>query len=141
MPECDVCGESFDTERGVKVHASQVHSESDRKKQEVMIMEMISEGKKTVTDLADSLGMQPDKVKARLNELIEKDYIQENVESGKDKVYTLTERGQKEIPALVRDVLEETQDFVDGVRGSFEKHLGPLLPKIDIQWPKKRDEE
>lgn len=141
MPECDVCGESFDTERGVKVHASQVHSESDRKKQEVMIMEMISEGKKTVTDLADSLGMQPDMVKDRLNELMEKEYIQENVESGKDKVYTLTERGQKEIPALVRDVLEETQDFVDGVRGSFEKHLGPLLPKVDIQWPKKRDEE
>lgn len=139
--ECDKCGKEFETERGMHIHAAQVHADTDEKRDELIVMEMIHNGKKTVDELVDSLGWDESRVKERLDELKEKDYVKKNVEASRDAFYTLTERGQKELPELVTDLVEETKEFVDGVRGSFEKHLGPLLPKVDVEFPRKKKKE
>ncbi|MDY6778373.1 MAG: winged helix DNA-binding protein [Candidatus Nanohaloarchaea archaeon] len=139
--ECEHCGKTFDTSRGMKVHAAQVHKETEEKKEELVLLELINEGKRSLNEMKDELNWEDSRIKERLDDLMEKDYISENVKSGKKTFYEITERGQEEIPALVEDVVEETQSFVKGVRSSFEKHIGPLLPRIDVEWPRKKKED
>lgn len=136
--ECDVCGRSFDTERGLNIHKSQVHTEDT--KDTLLVMEMIESGKQTVSDVADSLDWDEDRVRDRLEDLRDNDYV-ERVEDSRDRVYELTEPGRKHIPKLVGELAEETSDFVDQVQDSVSKHVGPLVPDITIDWPEKKDEE
>ena len=49
--ECDECGKTFDTERGMKVHASQVHPDEDDSSEEETTKEM-----DTATDLEFEVG-------------------------------------------------------------------------------------
>ncbi|MCJ7429348.1 MAG: hypothetical protein MUP66_03055 [Candidatus Nanohaloarchaeota archaeon QJJ-5] len=136
--ECDVCGDEFDTERGRNIHASQVHDDDDTK-ETLMVMEMVQNGKKTVSDVADSLGWDEDRVRGKLEELRDHDYV-EQVEEGTDRVYELTEPGRKHIPKLVGELAEETKDFVENVQESVSKHVGPLVPKVTVEWPDKDEE-
>lgn len=140
--ECSACEKSFDTKRGLNVHKSRVHASTEKKKEEVILLEMISEGRKSVEQMMDDLDWDESRVKKRLDELVDKDYLKRNVESGKKTIYELTEPGREHIPELVEEVVEETRDWVDNVRGSFEKHLGAMLPEVDVTWPKdkKKDE-
>jgi len=53
--ECSTCGTSFDTSRGLNVHKSRVHAATEKKKEEVVLLEMINEGKKSLEEIVDSL--------------------------------------------------------------------------------------
>lgn len=136
--ECDVCGQEFDTERGAKIHASQVHDDADTK-DKLLVMEMIENGRQSVSDVAESLGWDEDRVTDRLEDLRENDYV-EQVEEGRDRVYELTEPGREHIPKLVGELAEQTREFVDGVQESVSKHVGPLVPKVSVEWPDKDED-
>lgn len=134
--ECSQCGKSFDTSRGLNVHKSRVHASTEKKKEEVVLLKMVKDGRKSVEEMVDSLDWEESRIKKRLDDLVDKDYLQENVESGKETIYELTEPGREHIPKLVNEVVEETRDWVDSVKGSVEKHIGPLLPDVEVTWPK-----
>jgi len=139
MPACEVCGKNFDTERGKNVHKTQVHG--PKEKERLLLLELIHEGKSTVSEMADQLDWDESRIKDRLDELMEKEFVQrrkEDLESGRDYVYELTEEGKEEIPELVEELVEETRSFVEGVRDSFKEHLGPLMPKVSVEWPKQK---
>ncbi len=135
--KCDKCGKSFDTKRGLSVHQGQVHKDTDEKKEKLMIIQLLDSGKKTASDIADVLGENTDRVKGHLQELMEKDYVKEHVESGREAFYTVTEEGRKRIPPLLKDILQQTKDFAEGVGKAFKKHFGDIMPKIRIEWKEK----
>lgn len=146
MPKCEVCDKSFDTERGKNVHKTQVHGR--REQEHLVILELINEGRRTVSDMAEKLGWDEDKIRRRLNELKDREFVQKSVEkskemteSSREAVYELTERGRKEIPELMGELAEETRSFLENISESFREHLGPLMPKISVKWPKKRKKD
>lgn len=58
MPSCDVCGEDFDTERGVSIHSGQKHSEQ-RWRDEDLLRELYVEQEKTIYEVADEIDSNP----------------------------------------------------------------------------------
>ncbi|MDY6771053.1 MAG: winged helix-turn-helix transcriptional regulator [Candidatus Nanohaloarchaea archaeon] len=139
--ECSKCGKSFDTSRGLNVHKSRVHGSTEKKREQVVLLEMIDNGKQSVQELVDSVDWSESRVRERLDDLVDEDYIRKNVESSKKTIYEITEPGREHIPKLVDEVVEETRDWVEGVRGSVEKHVGALLPEVEVTWPKDKEEK
>lgn len=139
--ECDVCGRSFSTKRGLGVHKAQMHTEAEETKEELMLLQLIEDGKAKVSELAESLGMEEKRIQKRVNDLVEKEFVREKVEEGRDAIYDLTDQGRERIEPLVNDIVSETKSFVQNIRDAFSEHLGDSIPRIRIEWPEKDDEE
>lgn len=137
--ECAECGKAFSTKRGLGVHKAQMHGDAEKKKEELLILQMIDKGKQKITDLADELGWDESRIKKRLDTLIEKDYVQEKMEQGREAMYKLTEEGRKRIVPLLKDIVDETKKFAEGVKESFKEHIGSALPRIEVKWPEDED--
>lgn len=115
-------------------HCSVVHMAGNKKKEKkdkLLVMRLIEEGQNRVNDLQETLDWTRDRVEETVEDLRDSDYV-EYAQKGQEEALKLTERGREEIPALVRDVADETRDFLESVTNTFSKHLGNMLPDIDI---------
>ncbi len=139
--ECDVCEKSFDTKRGLGVHKTKSHEDVVDKKDDLEIIKLLEKGSKTVDEIADELNKSKDRVEERINKLMEKEWVQKQVESGKEMFSTAAEVGEDVVLPLMKDIFEETKEFYEGVSEVFKKRLGPKLPKLHIEWPEKEEEE
>lgn len=137
--ECNTCGRSFDSERGLHVHQSKTHGGEESRKAKVVVLEQIKQGKESISDLAETLGMDTEELEELLDELVDEEYIQEKIEEGRETFYEVTEQGEEEAQALVDDILEEAQDFVDSVKESFNRHFNKSIPRIRIEWPEEEE--
>lgn len=133
--ECDICDRSFDSQRGLSVHESKTHGSEESRKAKVVVLEQIKQGKESISDLAESLGMDKKEIQDLLDQLVDEDYIQKKMEEGQEALYEVTEQGEEEAQALIDDIIEEAQDFVDSVKQSFQKHFNKVVPRINIEWP------
>ena len=146
MPEdekytCDECGKEFSTKRGLSVHITRMHENVEDKKDDLEIMKMLEKGRKNLEEIADELNKNRERVEERIDKLMEKEWVQKQMENGKEMYYSLTETGKERVIPLMKDILDETKDFVEGVAEAFKNRLGPVMPKVEISWPKDREDE
>lgn len=115
-------------------------AEESKKRDELVVMRLISEGKNRVSDLTETLDWTRDRVEETLEDLRENEYV-ERVQEGGDQVLRVTDQGVKEVPKLARDVAEDTREFVDSVLGSFQKHFSKVFPKVTVDVNVEKDDE
>ncbi|MDY6769725.1 MAG: C2H2-type zinc finger protein [Candidatus Nanohaloarchaea archaeon] len=106
-------------------------ADNESKKDELVVMRLIAEGKTQVRELQDSLEWSRDRVEQTVDDLMDHEYV-EQVQEGGDQVLAITERGRRELPELVGEVMSETREFVDAVTGSFQKHLSRVFPAVSV---------
>lgn len=104
---------------------------SKSKRDELLVMRLISEGKNRVKDLTETLGWTRDRVEETVDQLKDNDYVKQ-VSEGGDRVLEVTDRGVKEVPKLARDVADDTREFVDSVMDTFQKHFNKVFPRVTI---------
>ncbi len=132
---CDECEKSFSTERGLHVHASKVHDGVEDKKVDLKIMKVLKDKDRDLDDIARELDKSKHVVENRIEELMEKEWVQKQVDSGKDAYYKITEVGEEVVVPLMKDIVEETKDYIEDVSEAFKNRVGPRLPKISVEWP------
>ncbi|MDY6766361.1 MAG: MarR family transcriptional regulator [Candidatus Nanohaloarchaea archaeon] len=101
------------------------------KKDELVVMRLIAEGKDQVRDLQDSLDWSRDRVEETVDDLQDHEYV-EKVQDGGDQVLAITERGREHLPKLFGEVMDETREFVEAVSGSFQKHMSKVFPSVSV---------
>lgn len=116
-------------------------AEDSKKRDELVVMRLIGEGKNRVTELTETLDWGRDRVEETVDDLRENEYIKQASEGG-DRVLEITDQGVKEVPRLARDVADDTRDFVDSVMDTFHQHFTEIFPKytIDINVHKEDDD-
>lgn len=114
----------------------------DSKRDELIVMRMIGEGKDRVNEIAETLDWTRDRVEDTVDDLREHKYVKQ-VQDGGDQVLKVTDRGVREVPKMARDVADDTRQFVDNVMGSFQKHFSSVLPNVtvDVNVEKDTDED
>ncbi len=115
-------------------------ADDSKKRDELVVMRLIGEGKNRVNDLTETLDWTRDRVEETVDDLREHDYVQQ-VQDGGDKVLKVTDRGVKEVPRLARDVADDTREFVDSVMSTFQKHFSNVLPNVTIDVNVEKDDE
>ncbi len=106
-------------------------ADNESKKDELLVMRLIGEGKTKVQELQDSLQWSRERVEDTVDDLKDHDYI-ESVQSGGDQVLAITERGREEVPKLVGEVADETREFLEAVSGSFQEHMSKVFPSVSL---------
>ncbi len=141
MPEfdCNRCDRSFDSERGLHVHQTKKHHETRMKKMRLIALDLINQGKSSLESLADSLGWDISRAENFLDEMVDLEYLKKTAGKGKDSVYKVTDKGKKEIQALMEDVADSAKKFISSLKDSFEKHLGHTLPDVEFSWKKDKN--
>ncbi len=137
--ECEDCDKSFDTERGLHVHSAKMHQDVEKKKTDLRIMELLKKDNRNIEEISREIGKSKEIVEQRIEELMEKEWVQKKVESGKEIYYDITELGEEVVVPLMKDILEETKSCIEGVSEAFKKRLGPKLPKITVEWPEEEE--
>ncbi|MDY6768865.1 MAG: hypothetical protein SVW02_02030 [Candidatus Nanohaloarchaea archaeon] len=117
--------------------------DSESKKDELIVMRMITEGKNQMRELQDDLGWRRERLEDTVDDLKDHDYV-EQVQKGGDQVLAITERGRDHLPKLLGEVMDETREFVEAVTGSFQKHMSKVFPSVavdvDIEAPESTEE-
>ncbi|MCJ7479313.1 MAG: hypothetical protein MUP63_04010 [Candidatus Nanohaloarchaeota archaeon QJJ-7] len=103
----------------------------ESKKDELVVMRLIAEGKTQVKDLADSLGWSPERVEATVEDLKRHEYV-ESAQTGGDQVLAITERGREHLPQLIGEVMGETREYLDAVSETFRRHMDKVFPKVSL---------
>lgn len=106
-------------------------ADNESKKDELLVMRLIGEGKNKVQELQDTLEWSRERVEETVDDLKDHDYV-ESVQSGGDQVLAITERGREEVPKLVGEVADETREFLEAVSGSFQEHLSKVFPSVSL---------
>lgn len=101
------------------------------KKDKLLVMRMIEEGQNRVKDIQETLDWTRERAEETVEDLRESEYV-EYAQKGQEEALKITERGREELPEMVREVADETRDFLDSVTNTFSKHLGKVFPKVDI---------
>lgn len=116
-------------------------AKKSKKRDELIVMRLISEGKDRVGDLSETLDWTRDRVEETVDDLKANKYVKQASDGG-DQVLKVTDKGVKEVPRLARDVADDTREFVDSVLGTFHKHFNKVFPSydVDINIRKKDDE-
>lgn len=114
---------------------------SKKKRDELVVMRLISDGKNKVKDLTESLDWTRERVENTVDELQENKYVKRASEGGED-VLKITDQGVREVPKLARDVADDTREFVESVMSDFHKHFSKVVPQyiVDINI-RKKDED
>ncbi len=112
----------------------------DSKRDELVVMRMISEGKDRIGEITESLGWKRGRVEETVEDLKENKYVKQ-VQDGGDQVLKVTDRGVREVPKLARDVAEDTREFVDSVMGSFQKHVNRVMPNVTVDVNVEQEDE
>lgn len=107
-------------------------AEEEAKKDELLVLRLIGEGIDRIKEIQKRLEWSRDRVEKTVDILRKNDYIQ-NVEKAGDRALEITSRGQKELPKLMGEVIQESREFIDSVSKTFEKRFSKILPKIDIE--------
>lgn len=136
--ECNRCDSSFDSEKGLHIHQTKKHHDTRLKKMRLIAFDMINKGKNSLESLSDALGWDVERAENFLDELVDKKYLKKSKEKGKDVVYKVTDKGKKEVKALMEEVADSARNFLSSLKSSFEKHLGHSIPEMDFKW---KDEE
>lgn len=103
----------------------------ESRKDELLVMRLIAEGKTQVKELQDALDWSRERVEDTIEDLQRNEYV-EKVQKGSDEVLAITERGRQHLPKLFGEVMGETREFVDAVSGSFQKHMSKVFPKVSV---------
>lgn len=103
----------------------------ESKQDELLVMRLIAEGETRVRELADRLDWNRDRVEATVADLQQHEYV-EQMQEGGDQVLAITERGQKHLPQLVGEVMDETRNYLDAVSASFQEHMDKVFPSISL---------
>lgn len=106
-------------------------ADDESKRDELVVMRLIGEGKNRMEELNNSLDWTRDRVERTVDDLKEHRYVK-TVSDGGDQVFKVTEKGVNEIPKLARDVADDTREFVDNVLDTFRTHFDRVVPDIDI---------
>lgn len=113
---------------------------SSKKRDELIVMRMIGEGKNRVNELTETLDWTRDRVERTVNDLKENRYVKTVSDSG-DQALTVTDQGINEIPKLARDVADDTRQFIDNVMGSVQQHFNKVLPSVTVDVNVEKDDE
>ncbi|MFB6076822.1 MAG: hypothetical protein ABEK12_01680, partial [Candidatus Nanohaloarchaea archaeon] len=105
--------------------------ESESRKDELLVMRLIGEGKNRVSDLQETLEWSRERVEDTVSDLQDHDYV-EQAQQGGDQVLAITERGREEIPKMIGEVADETREFLEAVSGSFREHMGKVFPSVSL---------
>lgn len=111
-----------------------------KKRDELVVMRLIGEGKNRVADLTETLDWTRDRVEDTVDDLKEHEYVKQ-VSDGGDKVLKITDQGVKEVPRLARDVADDTREFVDSVMDTFQKHFNNVVPDVTVDINVKKDKD
>lgn len=103
----------------------------DKKRDELVVMRMIDEGKNRVKDLTETLDWTRDRVEETVDNLQANDYVKKVSDSG-DQVLEITDQGVREVPRLARDVADDTRKFVESVMDTFQRHAEKVFPRVTI---------
>ncbi len=137
--KCEECDENFDTERGLHVHSAKMHHDTEKKKIDLRILELLKKGNMNIEEISKEIGKSREIIENRIEELMEKEWVQKKVESSREIYYDITELGEEVVVPLMKDILEETKSCIEGVSEAFKKRLGPKLPKITVEWPEEEE--
>lgn len=116
-------------------------AKESKKRDELIVMRLIGEGKNRVGELTETLDWTRDRVEETVDGLKENKYVKQ-VSDGGDQMLKVTDKGVKEVPRLAKDVADDTREFVDSVLGTFHKHFSKVFPSysVDLNIRKKDDE-
>ncbi|MFB6166903.1 MAG: hypothetical protein ABEJ62_01425 [Candidatus Nanohaloarchaea archaeon] len=106
-------------------------SEEESRKDELLVMRLIAEGKTRMQDLQDNLEWSRERIEDTVNDLKEHEYV-ESMQKGGDQVLAITERGRDEFPKMMGEVMEETREFMDALSDTFRKHMDKVFPAVSI---------
>lgn len=106
-------------------------ADDDSKRDELIVMRLIGEGKDRIDELNETLDWTRDRVEETVDDLKENKYVK-RVSDGGDQVLTVTDEGLSQVPKLAQEVADDTREFVDSVIGTFQKHFDKALPQIEI---------
>ncbi|MFB6265662.1 MAG: hypothetical protein ABEI07_01105 [Candidatus Nanohaloarchaea archaeon] len=108
-----------------------IHMSGESKKDELLVMRLIAEGKTQVRDMADSLGWDRKRVEETVEDLKQHEYV-ETAQEGGVQVLEITERGREHLPQLVGEVMDETRDYLDAVSDTFQRHMDKVFPEVSL---------
>ncbi len=106
--------------------------EKETKKDELLVLRLIGEGINRIKEIQERLEWSRERVEKTVELLRKNEYVQ-NAEKASDRVLQITARGQKELPKLMGEVIQESRKFINSVSKTFEKRFSKIFPKIDIE--------
>lgn len=105
--------------------------EKESKKDELLVMKLVGEGINKLKQLQKRLKWSQERVEKTIETLRKNEYVKTAGETG-EEVIKITDRGRKELPKLMGEVIKESRDFIGSVSDSFQKHFYNVFPKIKI---------
>lgn len=106
-------------------------AEEESKKDELLVMRLIGEGKNRMKDLRKSLKWSQERLEETIDHLQKGEYIKVAQKTG-DRVLKITERGRKELPKLLGEVAKESREFIETFSDSFEKIFNNVFPNVSV---------
>lgn len=106
-------------------------AEEEPKKDELLVLRLLGEGINRIKELQERLEWSQERVEKTIKILRKNKYVKVAEETG-DEVIKITDRGRKEIPKLLGEVIKESREFVESVSDSFQEHFYKIFPKVKI---------
>lgn len=115
-------------------------TEEESKKDELLVLRLIGEGIDKTKDIQEKLEWSRERVEKTIKSLRKNEYIQTAKKAG-DQALEITKRGQKELPKLMEEVIQESQEFINSVSKTFERRFSKIFPQVDIEVNIEKEEE